>query len=68
MKGKLPDAILASLLETLPVEFSIVDAEDKVLDNVTQSASCSYHPYCLRFLVQWIELAYYNQSHCGNDN
>jgi DUF438 domain-containing protein len=31
MKGKLPDVVLASLLETLPVEFSIVDAEDKVL-------------------------------------
>jgi len=30
-KGKLPDAVLASLLETLPVEFSIVDANDKVL-------------------------------------
>ena len=30
-KGKLSDAILASLLETLPVEFSIVDAEDKVV-------------------------------------
>jgi DUF438 domain-containing protein len=30
-KGKLPDAVLASLLETLPVEFSIVDADDKVL-------------------------------------
>ena len=30
-KGKLSDAILASLLETFPVEFSIVDAEDKVV-------------------------------------
>ena len=30
-KGKLPDAVLASLLETLPLEFSIVDANDKVL-------------------------------------
>jgi hypothetical protein len=30
-KGKLPEDVLASLLETLPVEFSIVDAEDKVL-------------------------------------
>jgi PAS domain S-box-containing protein len=30
-KGKLSDEVLASLLETLPVEFSIVDAEDKVL-------------------------------------
>jgi DUF438 domain-containing protein len=31
MKGKLPDPILNSLLETLPIEFSIVDAEDNVL-------------------------------------
>jgi PAS domain S-box-containing protein len=30
-KGKLPDTMLASLLETLPLEFSIIDAEDKVL-------------------------------------
>jgi DUF438 domain-containing protein len=31
IKGKLPDDVLAVLLETLPVEFSIVDADDKVL-------------------------------------
>ena len=31
MIGKLPDNILSSLLETLPVEFSVVDADDKVL-------------------------------------
>ncbi len=30
-KGKLPDNVLSSLLETLPIEFSIVDADDKVL-------------------------------------
>jgi len=30
-KGKLPEDVLASLLETLPVEFSIVEAEDRVL-------------------------------------
>ncbi len=30
-KGKLSEEVLASLLETLPVEFSILDAEDKVL-------------------------------------
>ena len=31
IKGKLPNDVLGALLETLPVEFSIVDAEDKVL-------------------------------------
>jgi DUF438 domain-containing protein len=31
IKGKLPDDVLNALLETLPVEFSIVDADDKVL-------------------------------------
>ncbi len=31
MIGNLPDNILNSLLETLPVEFSIIDADDKVL-------------------------------------
>lgn len=31
IKGNLPADILSSLLETLPVEFSIVDADDKVL-------------------------------------
>ena len=30
-KGKLPDTVLGALLETLPLEFSIVDADDKVL-------------------------------------
>ncbi len=30
-KGKLPEAVVSALLETLPVEFSIVDADDKVL-------------------------------------
>ncbi len=30
-KGKLSNEVLASLLETLPVEFSILDADDKVL-------------------------------------
>jgi uncharacterized protein len=30
-KGKLPTDVLMALLETLPVEFSIVDADDKVL-------------------------------------
>ncbi len=29
--GKLDDSVLAALLETLPVEFSITDANDKVL-------------------------------------
>jgi hypothetical protein len=31
LKGKLPDNVLDALLETLPVEFSIVDADDNVL-------------------------------------
>ncbi len=31
MIGKLPDNVLASLLETIPIEFSVVDADDKVL-------------------------------------
>jgi DUF438 domain-containing protein len=31
LKGKLPENVLAALLETLPVEFSIIDADDKVL-------------------------------------
>ena len=31
MIGKLPEDILEALLETLPVEFSIVDTEDNVL-------------------------------------
>ncbi len=31
IKGTLSEEVLASLLETLPVEFSIVDADDKVL-------------------------------------
>lgn len=31
MIGKLPDAILESVLETLPVEFSVVDQDDTVL-------------------------------------
>ncbi len=31
MIGKLPDNVLNSLLETLPVEFSVVDAQDRVL-------------------------------------
>lgn len=31
MIGNIPDNVLASLLETLPVEFSIVDANDNVL-------------------------------------
>jgi hypothetical protein len=31
MIGELPDPILQALLETVPVEFSIIDAEDKVL-------------------------------------
>ncbi|MBD3391866.1 MAG: PAS domain-containing protein [Chitinivibrionales bacterium] len=31
MIGSLRDEVLSSLLETLPVEFSIVDADDKVL-------------------------------------
>ena len=30
-KGKLPDTVLGALLETLPLEFSIVDADDKVM-------------------------------------
>jgi uncharacterized protein len=30
-KGKLSETVLAALLETLPLEFSIVDADDKVL-------------------------------------
>jgi len=31
MIGKLPDDVLEALLETIPIEFSVVDAEDKVL-------------------------------------
>ena len=31
LKGSINEAVLASLLETLPLEFSIVDADDKVL-------------------------------------
>lgn len=31
MIGKLPDDVLNALLETLPLEFSVVDANDKVL-------------------------------------
>lgn len=31
MIGKLPDNVLASLLETIPIEFSVLDADDKVL-------------------------------------
>ena len=31
MIGKLPENVLASLLETVPVEFSVLDANDKVL-------------------------------------
>jgi hypothetical protein len=31
MIGKLPENILDALLETLPLEFSVVDADDKVL-------------------------------------
>jgi DUF438 domain-containing protein len=31
LKGRIPEQVLSSLLETLPIEFSIVDAEDKVL-------------------------------------
>ena len=31
MIGKLPDNVLASILETIPIEFSVLDANDKVL-------------------------------------
>jgi PAS domain S-box-containing protein len=31
MIGKLPEKVLAALLETIPVEFSVVDADDRVL-------------------------------------
>jgi len=31
MIGKLPDNVLASILETIPIEFSVLDADDKVL-------------------------------------
>lgn len=31
MIGKLPENVLASVLETLPVEFSVLDANDKVM-------------------------------------
>ncbi|KYK25808.1 MAG: hypothetical protein AYK23_03705 [Candidatus Proteinoplasmatales archaeon SG8-5] len=31
MIGNLPDEVLEAVLDTLPVEFSVVDAEDKVL-------------------------------------
>ncbi len=31
MIGKLPDNVLEAILETLPVEFSVLDADDKVL-------------------------------------
>ena len=31
MIGKLPDNILKSLLETIPIEFSVIDANDEVL-------------------------------------
>jgi len=31
MIGKLPDDVLNSILETIPIEFSVLDANDKVL-------------------------------------
>ncbi len=31
MIGNLPEDVLAAVLETIPIEFSVVDAEDKVL-------------------------------------
>ena len=31
LKGRIPESVLSALLETLPVEFSIVDADDKVM-------------------------------------
>ncbi len=31
MIGKLPDNVLVSVLETIPIEFSVLDADDKVL-------------------------------------
>lgn len=31
MKGNLPQEVLDAVLETLPVEFSVVDADDNVL-------------------------------------
>ncbi len=31
LMGRIPEPVLAALLETLPVEFSIVDADDKVM-------------------------------------
>ena len=31
MIGKLPETVLASVLETIPVEFSVLDKDDKVL-------------------------------------
>ena len=31
MIGKLPDNVLEAVLETLPMEFSVLDADDKVL-------------------------------------
>jgi PAS domain S-box-containing protein len=31
MIGKLPDNVLVSVLETIPIEFSVLDANDKVL-------------------------------------
>ena len=31
MIGNLPDDVLEAVLETIPIEFSVVDAEDKVL-------------------------------------
>jgi len=31
MIGSLPDKVLAALLETIPIEFSVLDADDKVM-------------------------------------
>jgi DUF438 domain-containing protein len=32
MKGSIPKEVLDALLETLPIEFSVVDANDNVLN------------------------------------
>jgi hypothetical protein len=36
MIGKLPDDVLNALLETLPVEFSVLDANDRVVHLPTE--------------------------------